>query len=1080
MGDADASRGRQPKLRLRGTFIDTDAHTADIALSPRALSEPRSSVTKTEELFETQQRYVEQLDQGQPAASSDVGVSPSSVPESRAQQDSPRRVLEAQAKAHAAAATPSTMRKPRSLERREVSPDLDHDGHGERWHSPGSDCGEVYVSPGSSPPPQRPFIDQHAQQPMRQMPSLPQQQMQQQQQQPRPLVGIAALRATAMQQQQHRPVPTYEAVQPRSPTHMDAVQPRSPAQTLTQQRLLELRQDDEEFFRSRDSQGDETSEVSYCSVRSRGSGAQQPPNLQANFQSSPVQAQQLLQLAGQLGALQQGPRPVGSIQQPVPPGVIMSPSNRPGWTQDAATTIGTYGRDPTEMQGYSTGGRRFAPPEARRGSWNGQSESTMSDPGINARSQMPDTGIAGLMAQRSQAIGRRGEVTYRHPDEYSRYQESNFDAHQQMIQNALPYGSGQMPKTPSVCSRHSGDGSDFHHSDVQASPQPNDPHNPNMNNMMGREDMRCKIGSSVHQMSDGSAPEHRRSIAMAVIEEIPRRIGDEMQRVANLIVDGMQSEVEAMSKIIRIQNSDANRNAVAMKVVKNLEVIPTMVRNLLEARVEKAKATVRHRISGLMQTLNMLQEEGKDNVETLVRQMRLISQEVEKIAGDAVEAAARECLEHKTRQIDFALATLARADREALMSAGIPGLDHDRDNFQDARSGKAERGSDRQEHSAIDSSRHMADRWPSTASKTGGSSFEHAAAVVQDSDFIPQSLTNQAVADELLRAKVRSGGRGQNSSLGMPNQPLATNPGSQGHPDLCLRPCLYFAAGRCVNGQECTFCHMPHPKRPLRLDKRHREILKRMPFGESLSLFLPLLRQKVVDSGPGSAEVKQGLDALTECAERYQSGEDRSHSHQMLHEVVENGRAGSQVSGPHSDVTSKDGDSTISRSQVSANTGKRKSGFAGALQVMGSRMLLSLLGRMAPPEEKLIIERILAALHENGSEMPMEDDDYQALGSLVGSNVSGGQRHGSDVGVNRHGSDVGVKRFQHDDGSDVSGSPNPNRRPHSDVGFVGGGHPMQQHGNSRHQNFRRDVPAQQPIGIAGLMAQRSGRVPMHR
>jgi len=52
---------------------------------------------------------------------------------------------------------------------------------------------------------------------------------------------------------------------------------------------------------------------------------------------------------------------------------------------------------------------------------------------------------------------------------------------------------------------------------------------------------------------------------MAVIEEIPRRIGDEMQRVANLIVDGMQSEVEAMSKIIRIQNSDANRNAVAYR-----------------------------------------------------------------------------------------------------------------------------------------------------------------------------------------------------------------------------------------------------------------------------------------------------------------------------------------------------------------------------------------------------------------------------------------------------------------------------------------------------------------------------------
>merc|ERR1719424_1198448 len=106
------------------------------------------------------------------------------------------------------------------------------------------------------------------------------------------------------------------------------------------------------------------------------------------------------------------------------------------------------------------------------------------------------------------------------------------------------------------------------------------------------------------------------------------------------------------------------------------------------------------------------------------------------------------------------------------------------------------------------------------------------AAVAQDSDYIPQSLTNQAVADELLRAKVRSGGRGPHQQ-----QPVATNPGSVGHPDLCLRPCLYFAVGRCGNGQDCTFCHMAHPKRPLRLDKRHREMLKSMSFSDLLELF---------------------------------------------------------------------------------------------------------------------------------------------------------------------------------------------------------------------------------------------------
>ena len=31
-------------------------------------------------------------------------------------------------------------------------------------------------------------------------------------------------------------------------------------------------------------------------------------------------------------------------------------------------------------------------------------------------------------------------------------------------------------------------------------------------------------------------------------------------------------------------------------------------------------------------------------------------------------------------------------------------------------------------------------------------------------------------------------------------------PGSVGHPELCRRPCIYFAAGQCRNSADCNFC----------------------------------------------------------------------------------------------------------------------------------------------------------------------------------------------------------------------------------------------------------------------------------
>eukprot|EP00913_Durusdinium_trenchii_P020321 g19091.t1 len=53
-----------------------------------------------------------------------------------------------------------------------------------------------------------------------------------------------------------------------------------------------------------------------------------------------------------------------------------------------------------------------------------------------------------------------------------------------------------------------------------------------------------------------------------------------------------------------------------------------------------------------------------------------------------------------------------------------------------------------------------------------------------------------------------------------------SNPGSVGHPELCRRPCIYFAAGQCRNSADCNFCHLSHTHRSATLDKNQRQLIK--------------------------------------------------------------------------------------------------------------------------------------------------------------------------------------------------------------------------------------------------------------
>lgn len=70
--------------------------------------------------------------------------------------------------------------------------------------------------------------------------------------------------------------------------------------------------------------------------------------------------------------------------------------------------------------------------------------------------------------------------------------------------------------------------------------------------------------------------------------------------------------------------------------------------------------------------------------------------------------------------------------------------------------------------------------------------------------------------------------------------------GSAGHPYVCSRPCLYFAAGACEGGSACGFCHLLHLKRRVNVSRKSKDALEAMPAATALALVMPLLRKKVL------------------------------------------------------------------------------------------------------------------------------------------------------------------------------------------------------------------------------------------
>jgi len=79
--------------------------------------------------------------------------------------------------------------------------------------------------------------------------------------------------------------------------------------------------------------------------------------------------------------------------------------------------------------------------------------------------------------------------------------------------------------------------------------------------------------------------------------------------------------------------------------------------------------------------------------------------------------------------------------------------------------------------------------------------------------------------------------------------PMLPSQGSLGHPEVCRRPCIYFIAGHCENGNACAYCHMEHTEKTPKLDKRQRTIIQSLSRPQLLALVMQFCHTKAEQAG---------------------------------------------------------------------------------------------------------------------------------------------------------------------------------------------------------------------------------------
>jgi len=371
--------------------------------------------------------------------------------------------------------------------------------------------------------------------------------------------------------------------------------------------------------------------------------------------------------------------------------------------------------------------------------------------------------------------------------------------------------------------------------------------------------MGAVVTAQIPQTITGIDPATQCLDAVSTLSEIPEQVRQLLESTTYGFAEHVQGEVTAMGNVI--QNSSDLKRATEVAVEK-LECIPGLIIDSFEGKMMRIKDRVRRKVNNVIDDL----DHTLHFREEVVQKLYTIPEEVMNITTEALEEVYQDSQIISAQQIDNALLSVPMACVE------------EKSTLNDMRSSIVASVPDAPFQAVHDAATEA---------------VEQAVAQICETLACP---ANELVADQLLRIKAagNQGASAPSGSLGVTvpgelhdtahaiegassdagmilsaagNVTQPRNPGSLGHPELCPRPCLYFARGECVNKDSCDFCHLPHPKRPSHLDKRHREVLKQMPLSEAVSVAMPVLREKALLLSLGNS-VMELLDELEDVANR--------------------------------------------------------------------------------------------------------------------------------------------------------------------------------------------------------------------
>ncbi|CAK0876420.1 unnamed protein product [Prorocentrum cordatum] len=325
-----------------------------------------------------------------------------------------------------------------------------------------------------------------------------------------------------------------------------------------------------------------------------------------------------------------------------------------------------------------------------------------------------------------------------------------------------------------------------------------------------------------------SLQKRRMSAAADAIHLLPEQLINVVQTKAESLADSVKIDLSLVQKAIRRSGGDGDAVDVA---IDQLDKIPGIIRSSFDSKIVDANEAIRTKLSAIMQKFKGRAPESQE----VVTQLWTIPEELEQITWEAVDKAVQESQREAASCCDRVLRSLpedAGSSRRAL---------------KDAKS------------QIVESMPEMYSATMRALRSTTNANVKHAVAYVDDPKDVP--VTNHLVADVLLRAKMGPLPHTNGASLYQPSHCAASlldcvndaggdgflanhrsqwqaglacsaactrpsNPGSLGHPEMCVRPCLYFS-GRCASGDACKFCHCPHPTRPVHLGRSHRRRLWR-------------------------------------------------------------------------------------------------------------------------------------------------------------------------------------------------------------------------------------------------------------